>query len=111
MDFIIELLVNAGVLFMIATIIPGISVKNYGTAVIVCLLVGILNATIGFFLRLPLNLITLFLLTFIVRLLVTAILIKLAGKLLKGFEVRAWSDAFILAICMAVASAIIDKVL
>ncbi len=111
MDFIIELLVNAGVLFMIASIIPGITVKSYGTAVIVCLLVGILNATIGFFMRLPLNIITLFLITFLVRLLVTAILIKLAGKLLKGFEVRAWSHAFILAICMAVASAIIDKVL
>ncbi len=111
MDFIIALLVEAGVLFMIATIIPGISVKNYGTAIVVSLLLGILNATIGFFIRLPLNIITLFLLTFIVRLLVTAILIRLAGKLLKGFEVRAWSDAFILAICMAVTAAVIDKVL
>ncbi len=67
MNFILELLVNAGVLFLLAYLLPSVTIKNYGTAILVALVIGILNATIGWLLRLPLNLITLGLLSFVVR--------------------------------------------
>lgn len=94
-----------------ASIIPGIYVKSYETAILVCLVVAVLNATIGFFIRLPLNILTLFLITFLVRLFVSALLFKLADKLLDGFKVRSWTIAFVLALSIAIASSAIDKVL
>ncbi len=110
MDFIIHLLINAGVLLVLASIIPGVTVKNYGTAILVCLVIGLLNATIGFFIRFPLNVITLFLITFLVRLFVTVIIIKLTDKLFKGFEVRTWTAAWIVAICLALAAGVVDTI-
>ncbi|WP_432712313.1 phage holin family protein, partial [Pedobacter sp.] len=67
MGFIIDLFINAGILFLLAYLLPGVSIKSYGTAILVALVIGILNATVGFLLRLPLNLVTLGLLTFVVR--------------------------------------------
>jgi putative membrane protein len=111
MNFIFELLINAGVLFLLAAILPSVNIKNYGTAIGVALVIGILNATIGFLLRLPLNLITLGLLSFVVRLIVTALMIKLADKLFRGFEVKGWAAAFLLAVCMAIAGTILTNIL
>lgn len=108
MNFIIELLVNAGVLFLLAALLPSVNIKNYGTAVLVALVIGLLNATIGFLLRLPLNIITLGLLSFVVRLIVSAVMIKLADKLFSGFEVKGWGAAFLLALCIAIAGVILN---
>jgi putative membrane protein len=109
MDIIIQLLVMAAVLFGLSNIMRDIVVKDYGVAIWVCLLIGILNATIGFLIRLPLNILTLFLLTFFVRLIVSAMMIKLVNKLIKGFEVRSWTAAFIIAIVMAITGSILDR--
>ena len=111
MNFIIELLLSAGVLFILANILPGISIKNYMSAIFVALVIGILNATIGFLIRLPLNIITLGLITFVVRLFVSAIMIKLADGLFKGFTVKGWLPAFILAICLAIAGMVFQNMI
>ena len=111
MNFIIELLVNAGVLFLLAAILPSVNIKNYGTAIGVALVIGILNATIGFLLRLPLNIITLGLLSFVVRLIVSALMIKLSDKFFRGFEVKGWGAAFLLAIGIAIGGTILTNIL
>ena len=111
MYWILQLLVNAGVLFLLAGIIPEVKVKSYGTAIVVALVIRLLNATVGFLLRLPLNILTLGLLTFVVRLFVTAIVIKLTDKFFPGFEVRTFMAAFLLAIAMALAGTVLDFIL
>ena len=84
MYWILQLLVNAGVLFLMASLIPEVKVRSYGTAVAVALVIGLLNATIGVLIRFPLNLLTLWLLTFLVRLLVTAVIIRITDRLFSG---------------------------
>ena len=101
MHFILNLLISAGVLFLLAALLPSVSIKNYATAIGVALVIGILNATIGFLLRLPLNILTLGLLTFVIRLIVSVLMIKLADKLFSGFEVKGWLPAFIISIAIA----------
>ncbi len=110
MNIIFELLINAGVLFLLAYLLPTVNIKSYGTAIAVALVIGILNATIGFLLRLPLNIVTLGLLSFFVRLLVTAIVIKLVDKFFAGFEVKTFSAAVIIACCMAVAGTFLSYI-
>jgi putative membrane protein len=110
MHFIINLLINALIVFAIAYIMPQITIRNYGVAILVAFLIGLLNATVGFLIRLPLNLVTLGLLTFIVRLFVTAIVIKIVDKFVSGFEVKGFTPAIVMAILLALASALVDYI-
>ena len=108
MNLILELLLNAGVLLLLARVMPEVKVRNYGTAIAVALVVGILNATLGFLLRLPLNILTLGLLSFVVRLVVTAVIIRIADKFFSGFEVQSFAAALIIAVVMAAAGLFIS---
>jgi putative membrane protein len=103
MHLIIQLLLNAAVLLLLAYLMPAVKVRSFGTAVAVALVIGILNATLGALIRFPLNLVTLWLLSFLVRLLVTAIIIRIVSGLFRGFEVKSFSTALIVAVAMAVA--------
>ncbi len=50
MNFILELLVNAGVLFLLAYLLPSVNIKNYGTAILVALVIGIsMPPLVGFY--------------------------------------------------------------
>ena len=109
MDFIINLLVSAGVLLLMAYILPQVHIKSFMTALWVALLIAILNATVGFLIRLPLNLVTFFLLSFIVRLVVTTLIIKLVDKLVSNFRVDGWWPALLIAIALAIASTLVDR--
>ena len=109
MDFIINLLVSAGVLLLLSYIMPQVHVKSFLTALWVALLIGILNATVGLLLRFIGNLFTLFLLSFIIKLFVTAIVIKIADKLTRNFEVKGFWPALIIAIALAIASTLVDR--
>jgi putative membrane protein len=60
---------------------------------------------------LPLNIVTLGLLSFFIRLLVTAIVIKITEKFFSGFEVRTFTSALLLAIAMAVAGTLLDYII
>jgi putative membrane protein len=110
MYWILQLLVNAGVLFLMASLIPEVKVRSYGTAVAVALVIGLLNATVGVLIRFPLNLVTLWLLSFFVRLLVTAIIIKITDKFFTGFEVRTFMAALLLSIALAIAGTLLDTI-
>ena len=111
MNFLLVSLLSAGILFILASILPGIKIKNFTTAIFVALVIGVLNATIGLLLRLPLNLITLGLVTFVVRIVVSALMIKLADKLFKGLSIKGWPPTLILALCLAVGGYVFQRVL
>lgn len=111
MNFVLLLLLNAGIILLVSKLLPAVVIRNYATAISVALVIGILNATVGFLLRLPLNLITLFFLTFLVRLLVTAIVIKIAAIFFSGFKVETFSAALILAVAMAIAGAVFEHLM
>jgi putative membrane protein len=108
MSWILQLLINAAVLLLASKIMPAVKIRSYGTAVLVALVIGILNATIGALLRFPLNLFTLYLLQFFVRLIVLAIVIKITDKLFSGFEVRSFTTALLLALIMAIVGSLVS---
>ncbi|WP_234462448.1 phage holin family protein [Adhaeribacter terrigena] len=108
-EFIVNLLVSAGVLVLLAYMMPQIEVKSFKTALWVAFLIGILNATIGLLIRFPLNLVTLFFLEFLVRLIVTAVIIKLVDKMVDNFKVHGFWPALIVAIALAAAGTLVDS--
>lgn len=107
MNFIFTLLINAAILLGLAYFMPTVRIRNYTTAILVVLVIAVLNTTIGIFLRFPLNVVTLGLISFFVRLLITAVMIKIADKLFSGFEVKGFMPALIIAIVMAIVGTII----
>jgi len=47
MEYIIDLLVSAGVILLLSYMMPSVHVKSFWTALWVAFLIGIFNATIG----------------------------------------------------------------
>ncbi|MFD2570020.1 phage holin family protein [Spirosoma soli] len=109
MNLILHLLLDAAVIFGLAYLMPQVDVKNFGTALLIAVLLGLLNFFVGWIIRFPLNLITFFLLTGIVRIIVTAVLLKLIDSFLDSFTIVGFWPALVIAIAVAVAGSLIDR--
>ncbi|MBC5991682.1 phage holin family protein [Pontibacter cellulosilyticus] len=105
MDFIINLLVTAGVILILSYAMSSVHVKSFITALWVAFLIAIVNATLGWILRGIFNLVSFFLLEAIVSLIVTALMIKLVDALVKNFKVDGFLPALIIAVVTALAVA------
>lgn len=109
MNLILHLLLDAAVIFGLAYFMPQIDVKNFGTCILIAVLLGLLNFVVGWVIRFPLNLVTFFLLTGIVRIVVTAVLLKLIDKFLDSFTIVGFWPALVIAVAVAVAGMLIDR--
>ena len=105
-SFLIKILLNAGAVLLGAQLLSGITVKDFTRALIVTLVLALLNATLGaflYFIATPIRWITLGLASWIID----AIIIWMAGSLLKGFEVKSIWSALGLAMIIALVNSII----
>ena len=87
-------ILSALALVVVAKIVPGFRVDTPGAALIAALVIGLLNATLGFFLKIvtfPLSILTLG----IFLLVINAMMIMLASGLVPGFRVHGFGPAFI----------------
>ncbi len=109
MNLILHLLVDAAVIFGLAYLMPQITVKSFGTALLIAVLLGLLNFFIGWIIRFPLNLVTFFLLSGLVRVIVTAIMLKLIDKFMDSFHIDGFWPALVIAIAVAVVGSLIDR--
>lgn len=113
MGFFLSLIINMLALMLGAAIMKNVHIRSWGTAFLVALLIGILNPTIGWVFNVVLNVATIGIfwllgLGFIIRLLVTAIIIKIVDALLSGFKVKNFGTAFLLAIFVALVATLAD---
>lgn len=109
MNLILHLLLDAAVIFGLAYLMPQVDVKNFGTALLIAVLLGLLNFFVGWLIRFPLNLVTFFLLTGLVRIIVTALLLKLIDKFMDSFTIVGFWPALVIAVAVAVAGTLIDR--
>jgi putative membrane protein len=97
MRLLVHVLLSSLAVFVAARILPGVSVDGFGTAVVVAIVLGLINATLRpllIVLTLPLNVLTLGLFTFVI----IGGLVQLASALVPGFHVANfwWALAFAL---------------
>ncbi len=109
MNLILHLLLDAAVIFGLAYLMPQVDVKNFGTAILIAVLLGLLNFFVGWIIRFPLNLVTFFLLSGIVRIVVTAIILKVIDTFLDSFTIVGFWPALVIAFAVAVAGTLIDR--
>jgi putative membrane protein len=101
MRLILNWILSAVAVWIVAHVVPGIYVSGLFAALIAALVIGFINATIGLLLKIltfPLTLLTLGLFWFVIN----ALMLKLASALLSpGFQVRGFTSAFIGAIVLS----------
>jgi putative membrane protein len=93
-------LLYAIALVVVSRIVPGFTVQGLWPALIAALVIGLLNATVGFFLKIvtfPLSVVTLG----IFLLVINALMIMLASSIVRGFHVRGFGPAFWGAVVLA----------
>ncbi|MFC5410303.1 phage holin family protein [Larkinella bovis] len=111
MNLILHLLLDAAVIFGLAYLMPQVDVKSFGTALLIAVLLAVLNFLIGWLIRFPLNLVTFFFLTGIVRIVVTAIILKLIDKMMSSFTIAGFWPALVIAVAVAVIGGLVDGAL
>jgi putative membrane protein len=92
------------VVFVTAAIVPGFYIRGFTGAMLVAALFGVINFFIGWLLFVAIGLGTLglgFLLAFITRWLVDAIVLKIVDSLSKSLEIVSFGRAFLAAMVMS----------
>jgi putative membrane protein len=91
---ILSWLISALSLWIAAQILPGLQLSGFGSALVATVVIALVNATIGFLVKIltfPLTLLTLGLFLLILN----AFLLKLASLFVPGFAVRGFLAAFL----------------
>jgi len=103
---IVNWILSAVAVWVVAQIVPGVSVSGPMAALIAALAIGFVNATIGLLLKVltfPLTLVTFGLFWLVIN----ALMLKLAAALVPGFRVQGFLAAFIGAILLSVVNMVL----
>ncbi len=98
--WILYWVLNALSLMIVAWIVPGVYVRGFGMALIGVLVIALVNATVGVFMKvltLPLSILTLGLFLLVIN----ALMLKLAAAIVPGFSVQGFLPAFAGAILLS----------
>ncbi len=91
---LVSWLVSALALWIVAKIVPGIEVRDFGAAMLATVIIGLVNATLGTVLRI-LSFPLIFLTLGLFLLIINAALLGLAALFTPGFRVRGFLPALI----------------
>jgi putative membrane protein len=106
---LVHWLLSALALLIVSRIVPGFHVHGLGPALIASLVIGLLNATLGLFLKIitfPLTILTLG----IFLLVINGAMILIASDLVPGFHVYGWGPAFWSAVVLALLGMLIRAI-
>src|SRR5580658_4278004 len=109
LGLLVQWLLYALALLIVSKIVPGFTVTGLWPAMIAALVIGLLNATVGFFLKIitfPLSIITLG----VFLLVINGLMILMASSLVPGFHVRGFVPAFWGAVVLALLGMVIKAV-
>lgn len=110
MGIIIEILLTAVALLIGAYIVPGVEIAGFGSAIIAAILIAVVNGTVGLILRiltLPLNFLTLGLVSFVI----SVLMVLLVDYMMTGFNTSGFIAAAILAIVVALIQMLLGSLL
>ena len=107
---IIDVLATAGLLLVLASALPGVRLKSYGTAVVVALVYGLLNfflgTLVGWILFIPM-----FLSLGLLGLVINALMLWLTDKLIDDFEIDSVKPTLIMAVLLTIGRLVLSRLL
>jgi len=107
LDLLLHWFISAASLLIVAYLFPGIEVRGFGSALLAPVVIGLINATIGFILKiftLPITILTLG----IFWLIINALMLQLAAALVPGFFIAGFWSAFFGAIVLSIVSTLLS---
>jgi putative membrane protein len=110
LNLLVQWVLYAVALLIVSRIVPGFTVVGLWPALIAALVIGLLNATVGFFLKIitfPLSVLTLGLFLLVIN----GLMIMLASGVVRGFHVRGFMPAFWGAVVLAILGMMIRAVI
>ncbi|MGA3373655.1 MAG: phage holin family protein [Terracidiphilus sp.] len=106
---LVQWFLSAIALLVVSNLVRGFEVEGFGPALWAALVIGLLNATVGFFLKIvtfPISILTLGLFLLVIN----GLMILLASSIVRGFYVRGFLPAFWGAVVLALLGMIIRAV-
>jgi putative membrane protein len=103
MRLLVRWLINAMSLLIVAYVVPGFELHGFGAALIAAIIFGLVNATLGLFLKVitfPLTIVSFGLFLIVIN----AVLLKMAAAVTPGFIVHTWLAALEGAIVLSLVS-------
>jgi putative membrane protein len=100
MRLLLNWLLSTVALLIVAHVVPGFYVSGFLAALVAALVIGLINATVGWFLKIvtfPLTILTLGIFWIVIN----AIMLKVATWFVAGFQIRSFGAAFIGAIVLS----------
>jgi len=108
-NILVNWLLSALSLMIVAHVVRGFDVTGFGAALIAALVIGLVNATIGLFLKIvtfPLTLLSLGVFWFVIN----ALMLKLASAFVPGFNIQGFVPAFFGAIVLSLVNLFLKMV-
>jgi putative membrane protein len=102
-------LLSALSLMIVSQVIPGFVITSFTTALIAAIVIGLVNATIGLFLKIvtfPLTLVSLGLFWFVIN----ALMLELAASFVSGFRIDGFIPAFFGAIVLSLVNVVLRAI-
>lgn len=106
--WIAQWFLSALALYIVSTIVPGIHIVSFSSALVAVLIIGFVNMLIKpilFLLTLPITLLTLGLFSLVLN----ALMLMLAGSVTSGFRVDGFGAAFVGSILLSIVSMILHS--
>jgi putative membrane protein len=106
---LVQWLLSAVALLVVSNLVRGFTVQGLGPALIAALVIGLLNATVGFLLKVitfPISILTLGLFLLVIN----GMMIMVASSLVPGFHVRGFGPAFWGAVVLALLGMLIRAI-
>jgi putative membrane protein len=109
LHFIVSWLISALALWIVAQMLPGIQVRDFGSAIVAAAAIAIVNVTIGWILKViffPLTFLTLGLFLLVIN----AFLLKLASVFTPGFRVHGFIAAVVGSLILTILTSVLRRV-
>ena len=107
---IIDVLLTAGLVYVLASVLPGVRIRTFGTAVVVALVYGVLNYFLFWVLAL-ITFIPMLLSLGLFGLVINTFLLWVTDKVVDDFEICSLGMTFIMAVLLTVGRIVLRAVL
>ena len=108
--FILKFILTAVLVYGMAMVLPGVALAGFGSAAILVIVLGILNAIVKPILQIlgfPITVLTLGLFLLVIN----VIIVKMADFLMSSFDVHGFLNALLFSIALSLVNAVVDLVM
>lgn len=110
LGFILKFILTALLVYGLSMVLPGVVLNGFGSAAILVVVLGLLNAIVKPILKIlgfPITVLTLGLFLLVIN----VIIVKLADFLMSSFDVHGLLNALLFSIALSIVNAVVDLVI